>query len=66
MKYGPSRGELIFRLVFSLAGLGLLLVALMTRGIDGLAWLEIGLFAGLFLGGSAVWSAWKLIKGDGR
>jgi hypothetical protein len=66
MKYGPSRGELIFRLVFSLAGLGLLLVALMTQEIDGLAWLEVGLFAGLFLGGSAVWSAWKLIKGDGR
>ncbi len=65
-KYGPSRGELKFRLVFSSVGFVVLVVALLTQGLDGLAWLEVGLFGGLFLGGSALWSAWKLWKGDGR
>lgn len=65
MKYGPSRGELIFRLVVSAAGFVVLVVALVMQGLDGLAWLEVGLIGGLFLGGSAVWSAWKLMKGDG-
>lgn len=69
-KYGPSRGELIFRLVFSSIGFVVLVVALVAQGLDGLAWLEVGLFGGLFLGGSAVWSAWQLMRahreGDGR
>lgn len=68
-KFGPSRGELIFRLVFSAVGFAVLVVALVTQGLDGLAWLEVGLFGGLFgglfLGGSTFWSAWKLMQGEG-
>jgi hypothetical protein len=63
VKYGPSRGELIFRLVFSLAGLVFLAVALAIHGVPtGPAFVELGLLAGGFLGGTAVWSAWRLLR----
>ncbi len=63
MKYGPTHGELIFRLVFSLAGLAFMGVALAIHGVpSGPAFLEVGLLAGGFFGGTAVWTARKLLK----
>jgi hypothetical protein len=64
-KYGPTRGEWWFRLVFSLCGLVLLAVAIKVRGISGAAWFEIMGIGGVFLGGTAAWSAWRLF-GPGR
>ncbi|MCM2563116.1 hypothetical protein M8756_13330 [Lutimaribacter sp. EGI FJ00015] len=63
--YGPTRGELKFRLGFSAAGLILLAAALALHGVKGLAWLEIALIAGGFFGGSFCWSALKLWRGEG-
>lgn len=61
-KYGPTRGELWFRLAFALAGLGLLAVAMAVRGFPaGPAMVEVGGIAGLFLGGTVIWSARRLI-----
>lgn len=58
---GPGRGELIFRLCFSLAGLGLLAVAVAVRGMPrGPALFEVFGIAGLFFVGTAIWSGWKL------
>jgi xanthosine utilization system XapX-like protein len=63
-KFGPDRGELRFRLVFSLVGLALLGVAVAIRGIpSGPALVEVFGIAGLFFGGTAVWTIWKLTKG---
>ena len=60
-RFGPTRAELRFRLWFSLAGLALMLVALFVRGIPtGPAIIEIVGMAGLFFGGSALWSARQL------
>ncbi len=65
MKYGPTRGELIFRLAFSLAGLAFLGLAIGLRGLpQGPAFVEIGLIAGGFFGGTAIWSARKLVRKD--
>ncbi len=62
-KYGPTRGELVFRLVFSLAALALLGLGIALVGVpSGPAFVEIMLFGGVFLAGSAVWSARRLIK----
>jgi xanthosine utilization system XapX-like protein len=64
-KYGPSRGELTFRAAFSAAGLGLLGVALMLRGVpQGPAIVEVVGLAGVMFGGSLALSVWKLIKRD--
>lgn len=61
--FGPSRGELKFRLGISLAGFALMVFALVYRGIpDGPALVEVVGIAGLFFGGSAVWSAVRLWK----
>ncbi|ETX15495.1 hypothetical protein OCH239_16005 [Roseivivax halodurans JCM 10272] len=61
MPAGPSRGEHLFRLIFSLCGLVLLVAAIVIRGWPrGAAIFEVIGIAGLFLGGSAAWSAWKL------
>lgn len=61
MKYGPSRGEHVFRLIFSLAGLGLLAVAIAINGLpEGPGLVEVVGFGGSFFGGSAIWSGWKL------
>lgn len=55
MKYGPTRGELKFRLAFSLAGLGLLAAALMLRGLpEGPGLIEVVGVAGLFFGLTAL------------
>jgi xanthosine utilization system XapX-like protein len=58
---GPSRNELWFRLLFSLAGLALLVVAVMVRGISNAAALvEVVGIAGVFFGGTAIWTARRL------
>lgn len=63
---GPTRNELWFRLVFSLAGLALLIVVVLTRGISNAAALvEVVGIAGLFFGGTAIWSALKLWRSRG-
>ena len=63
---GPTRGELLFRLIFSVVGLALLGVALTVRGVpSGPALFEVIGVAGVFFGATALWSAWKLLKGKG-
>lgn len=58
---GPSRNELLFRLIFSLFGLALLVVTVALRGIaNAPALVEVVGIAGLFFGGTAVWAAWRL------
>lgn len=64
-KFGPTRGELKFRLFAGLAGIGLLIGVLVYMGIPkGPALVELFGFGGLFFAGTAAWSAWKLIKKD--
>lgn len=61
MRYGPSRGELLFRLAFSLAGLAFLAGAVALRGLpSGPAFVEIGLLGGGFFAGTAVWTLLRL------
>ena len=61
-KFGPTRGELWFRLGFSLLGLAALGVAVTLRGLpSGPAMAEIGFIAGGFFIGSTIWSARRLI-----
>jgi hypothetical protein len=63
-RFGPTRGELWFRLVFALAGLGLLGVAVAVRGFPaGPAMVEVGGIAGLFLGGTVIWAGRRLVLG---
>ncbi|OSQ53137.1 hypothetical protein [Marivita geojedonensis] len=60
---GPTRNELLFRLIFSLGGLALLAVAVMVRGISNSAALvEVVGIAGVFFGGTAIWAAVKLAR----
>jgi hypothetical protein len=60
---GPTKNELWFRLLFSLGGLALLIVAVMVRGISNSAALvEVVGIAGAFFGGTAIWSALKLAR----
>ena len=64
-RFGLTRGELKFRLVFSLAGFALTLAALFVHGIPSApALVEVLGVAGLFFGGSAVWSARRLMRRD--
>lgn len=54
-KFGPSRGEWIFRLVFSIAGMGMIAALIAIRGIPkGPALVEVVGIAGLFFAGTAV------------
>jgi xanthosine utilization system XapX-like protein len=62
-RFGPTRGELKFRLAFSLAGLALMIVALFYRGVPtGPAFVEVVGIAGLFFGGTAIWTARQLLR----
>ncbi|NNF23671.1 MAG: hypothetical protein HKN63_02525 [Rhodobacteraceae bacterium] len=64
-KFGPSRKEIKFRLVASLAGLALMVFALVYRGVPkGPAIVEVVGIAGLFFGGTAIWSLIKLRQPD--
>lgn len=61
-QFGPTRGELKFRLTFSLCGLIAMVFAVAYRGIGGIAAFEIIGIAGAFFGGTTIWSAWQLWK----
>lgn len=64
-KFGPTRGELMFRLWVSIAGLGLLVATLFLRGMPtGPAMFEIIGIAGAFFGGTLIWTAHKLMQED--
>ena len=64
-RFGPTRGELRFRLAASIAGLALMLVALFHEGApSGSAVVEIVGLAGAFFGGTALWSVWQLARRD--
>jgi hypothetical protein len=55
------RAELRFRLGFSIVGLALTLVAVLSRGWPPpAAMTEIGVIGTLFFGGTAVWTARRL------
>lgn len=63
MAADPVRSELLFKFVFSLVGLALLVAAVAIRGWpQGPAMFEVIGVAGLFFGGSAVWSGWRLMR----
>ena len=62
-KFGPTRGDLMFRLLFSLGGLALVAGAVIVRGWPqgpG-GWEAIGI-ATVFFGGTALWTLGKLRK----
>ena len=64
-KFGPNKGDLLFRLGVAIAGLFLVAGAIAYRGLPtgpG-GWEAIG-FAILFFGGTLLWSLRKLIKKD--
>ncbi len=59
---GPSKSELKFRLWFSLAGLAMLIGALLFRGLPmGPAMFEVVAIAGVFFGGTFIW-AWRELR----
>ncbi|SLN16423.1 hypothetical protein ROJ8625_00549 [Roseivivax jejudonensis] len=61
MPDGPSRGELVFRLAFSLGGLALVAAVVAVRGVaNSAALVEVIGIAGVFFGATALWSAWRL------
>jgi hypothetical protein len=64
-KYGPTRTELRIRLWFSIAGLALTAGALVLHGLPSTpgGWEAVGLGT-LFFGGTLVWTALKLWRGD--
>lgn len=62
-KFDPPKGELLFRLMFSLGGLALTAFAIAGSGWPiGLVQTELLVIAVVFFVGSALWSAWKLWK----
>ncbi len=61
-KYGPTRGELLFRFCVSLGLIALLGGAFVVQGLPrGLAMVELLLFIGAFAGGTALWALRRLI-----
>jgi hypothetical protein len=65
MKFGPTRGELWFRLIVSVFGLALMIVAVTARGVQGIAWVEVVGLASVFFGGTAIWAAIRLFRDRG-
>lgn len=62
-KYGPTRGELWFRLAAGVGGLLLLVYALSVRGMpSGPALFEVIGVGGAFFGGTVGLSVWRLWK----
>jgi len=60
-KYGPTRGELQFRAVFSVLGLMAIGVLVAVRGVPkGPGLVEVFGIALLFFGGSLVHALWRL------
>ncbi|MBU9699161.1 hypothetical protein GU927_015020 [Rhodobacteraceae bacterium HSP-20] len=63
-KYGPTRGEHLFRLIFSLAGLAFIGVLIAVRGVPkGPGLVEVVGIAGVFFAGTVVLSARALLRG---
>jgi len=58
--FGPSRSELWFRLLASIAGLAFMVIAVSIRGVSGMASVEVVGLSSIFFGGTAVWAGWKL------
>ncbi len=64
-RFGPTRGEYRLRLVISLIGVGMMILALTLHGIPkGPALFEVIGVGGVFFVASAGWSAWKLWHGE--
>lgn len=64
-KYGPTRGEHLFRLVFSIFGLGCIGVLFAVQGVPkGPGLFEVVGIVGLFFAVTAVLSARALIRRD--
>ena len=64
-KFGPTRGEVKFRLYASIAGLAFLVFAIALRGTPrGPAMFEVIGIAGTFFGGTLIWSLLKLRRMD--
>ncbi len=62
-KFGPTRGELKFRLGVGVFVCGLLVVAAIVKGVPtGLVGIELFVFCGAFGLGSIIWSIWKLMR----
>ena len=61
-RFGLTRSEHKLRLAISLGGLALLIGAYAMNGIGGIASLEIAIIGGAFFGGSAIWSARRLLQ----
>ncbi|SHI71520.1 hypothetical protein SAMN04488012_102357 [Palleronia salina] len=60
---GPGVGELYVRLAISVAGLALLIGALLVRGVpSGPAFFEVIIVAGGFFGLSALWSLRGILR----
>lgn len=60
-KFGPSKGELWFRVVVSLIGLAMMCYAIFVVGLSGnIAIYEVGVAGGAFFGGTLIWSLWKI------
>lgn len=65
-KYGPTRGEWLFRLAFSLAGLGMLVLLVVLRGVPkGAGLVEVFGVSVLFFGGTAAFALRALLRRDG-
>ena len=63
--YGPTRGELWFRILVSLTGLGLPGVILAVRGLPtGPGLVEVLGIPLVLFGGTIIWCGRKLIKRD--
>ena len=63
-RFGPTRGELWFRVLVGMAGLAFLIYAVSVRGMpSGPALFEVIGVGGLFFGGTIGLSAWRLWKG---
>lgn len=60
MSFRPDRTEHRFRLGVSIVGLMVLIWIIASGRMTGFAWVEVGAVAGLFFGGSALWSGWQL------
>ena len=64
-KYGPSKGELQFRLVVSILGLGVIAGIIITRGIpSGPALFEVIGVAGVFFLGTFIFALRGLLRRD--
>lgn len=63
-KYGPTRGEWIFRLVFSLVGLAFIGVLFAVRGVPkGPGLVEVVGIAGVFFAGTVIMAIRALLRG---